>query len=171
MSKQPGTEQNRQNAVSGGSTEGTEQKWSNISARRRDPGPLPNRQTAKTIAMRRRRGHRILSTFAPRQECQRCLLVIVNGQQLIKSGKLKDLPHSRLRTQEDRFGPTAIQRLSNVKSIRSPKEARKVTSDMSKRSGFALGTVWLVKLNSISPLQQCLAALGGLGRSFGPTDF
>ena len=63
--------------------------------------------------MRRQRGHGILSTFAPCKKCQRCPLVIVDGHQLIESGKAEDLPHSRLRTQEDRFGPTAIQRFGN----------------------------------------------------------
>ena len=42
------------------------------------------------------------------------------------------------------LAPRRSSALATVKSIRSPKEARKVTSDMSKSSGFACGTVWLV---------------------------
>jgi hypothetical protein len=61
----------------------------------------------------RRKGHGILSAFAARKECQRCHLVIVNRYQLIESRKLQDLRHSRLRAQEDRFGPTTIQRFGN----------------------------------------------------------
>jgi hypothetical protein len=54
-----------------------------------------------------------LSAFTPCKECPRCPLVVVDGHQLIESGNAEDLPHSRLRTQEYRFGPTAVQRLGN----------------------------------------------------------
>jgi hypothetical protein len=77
------------------------------------PEQVPDRQTGKAGACDAREGYGILSSFNPCKKCQRCPLVIVHGHQLIESGKAKDLTHSRLRTQEDRFGPMAIQRLSN----------------------------------------------------------
>ena len=69
---------------------------------------------------------RILSAFGPCKKFERCRLVIVDGHQLIESGNPEDLTHTRLRT---------------FKSMRNPKEHTYVMSDMSKRSGFPLGTV------------------------------
>jgi hypothetical protein len=136
------TSQNRRTAINGGldarnRTE-TEQPYGPPS-RPRAGAEWINRESCEQCAARE--NHGILAAFASRKKCQRCLLVIVDWRQLIESGKAEDLTHSRLRIQKDRFGATAIKSLSNGQSIRRPKEATKVTSDMSKRSGFALGTV------------------------------